>query len=175
MDQNGIRITTTPSFSLLHSYSFTTALTGTNLIGMVAQESGASPRILGLVNSTTQASQLIQTQLMAAGASTQAILSVNNNETGSGSPTGPYISVGADFLPATDNVVSCGNASFRWLKVSTVDMDVTGLPKFRGTNSTGAGGTAWGANCPAVNAANPYTWISAISADGSAVFIPCWK
>jgi hypothetical protein len=52
---------------------------------------------------------------------------------------------------------------------------LTGLMKFAGTNSTGAGSAALGANCPAVTATAPYTWIKAISSDGSTVYIPCWK
>ncbi len=51
-----------------------------------------------------------------------------------------------------------------------------GIPRFNGTNSTGAGSAVIGAaNSPAVTNTAVYTWISAVAADGSAVFIPCWK
>jgi K319L-like, PKD domain len=50
-----------------------------------------------------------------------------------------------------------------------------GLIKFAGTNSTGAGSALLGANCPAVTATAPYKWLQAQSADGSTVYIPCWK
>lgn len=49
------------------------------------------------------------------------------------------------------------------------------IVKFAGSNSTGAGLAVLTANCPAVTPASPYTWIKAKSADGSTVYIPCWK
>jgi hypothetical protein len=49
------------------------------------------------------------------------------------------------------------------------------LPKFAGTNTTGAGSAALGANSPAVTNTAPYTWVKAISSDGSTVYIPAWK
>lgn len=59
--------------------------------------------------------------------------------------------------------------------VTCAALTMSGLPKFGGTNSTGAGSALLGANSPAVTNTSPYTWISATSSDGSAVFIPCWK
>jgi hypothetical protein len=50
-----------------------------------------------------------------------------------------------------------------------------GLIQFAGTNTTGAGSAALGANCPATTATAPYTWIKAFAADNSIVYIPCWK
>lgn len=41
--------------------------------------------------------------------------------------------------------------------------------------NTGAGAAALGANCPAVTAGAPYTWLKLRSADGSDVYIPAWK
>lgn len=55
------------------------------------------------------------------------------------------------------------------------EIDANGLPNFLATNTTGAGITAIGTNCPAVTASAPYTWIQAVSADGSTIFIPAWK
>lgn len=49
------------------------------------------------------------------------------------------------------------------------------IPKFGGTNSTGAGAALLGSNSPASTLTAPYTWISAQSADGSTVYIPAWK
>jgi hypothetical protein len=48
-------------------------------------------------------------------------------------------------------------------------------PKFGGTNTTGSGSAALGANSPATTNTAPYTWIQAVSSDGSTVFIPAWK
>src|SRR6266436_90422 len=48
--------------------------------------------------------------------------------------------------------------------------------KFSGTNTTGS--TAFvpgGSNCPATTCTTPYTWIQAISSDGSTVYIPVFK
>lgn len=44
-----------------------------------------------------------------------------------------------------------------------------------GTNTTGAGSAALGANSPATTNTAPYTWITSKSSDGSTVYIPCWK
>lgn len=52
---------------------------------------------------------------------------------------------------------------------------VNSFIQFKGLNTTGAGSAALGANCPAVTATAPYTWLKAISSDGSTVYIPCWK
>lgn len=50
-----------------------------------------------------------------------------------------------------------------------------GGPIKYGTNTTGAGTALLSTNCPAVTVAAPYTWITAISSDGSTVFLPAWK
>lgn len=42
-------------------------------------------------------------------------------------------------------------------------------------NATGAGSAALGANCPAVTATAPYTWLKLMSSDGSTVYAPVWK
>jgi hypothetical protein len=42
-------------------------------------------------------------------------------------------------------------------------------------NTTGAGSAALGANCPAVTATAPYTWMKMMSSDGSTVYVPAWK
>jgi len=59
--------------------------------------------------------------------------------------------------------------------ISGAKLTVSGLIGFGGTNSTGAGTPLLGTNCPAGTLTAPYTWLSAKSADGSTVFIPCWK
>ena len=52
---------------------------------------------------------------------------------------------------------------------------IDGTLKFGGQNTTGAGSAALSNNCPATTATAPYTWIRAVSSDGSTVYIPCWK
>jgi hypothetical protein len=55
---------------------------------------------------------------------------------------------------------------------ATLDM---GIPKFSGTNSTGAGSALLGANSPASTLTAPYTWITVVTSDGSTAYIPAWK
>lgn len=55
------------------------------------------------------------------------------------------------------------------------NIDLNGVVKFGGTNTTGAGTALLGTNSPAVTVAAPYTWIEAVSSDGSTVYIPAWK
>jgi len=52
---------------------------------------------------------------------------------------------------------------------------IDGTLKFGGANSTGAGAALLGSNSPASTLTAPYTWIRAVSSDGSTVYIPCWK
>lgn len=54
-------------------------------------------------------------------------------------------------------------------------LELSAQPKFSGTNTTGAGSAALGGNSPATTNTAPYTWIKAVSSDGSTVYIPCWK
>ena len=49
------------------------------------------------------------------------------------------------------------------------------IPTFAGANSTGAGATAVGSNCPAVTPTTVYKWITVKLADGSTGYIPAWK
>lgn len=52
---------------------------------------------------------------------------------------------------------------------------LTGIVNFAGTNTTGAGIAAFGANSPASTLTSPYTWIQIKTSDGSTAYIPCWK
>lgn len=54
-------------------------------------------------------------------------------------------------------------------------IDTDGIPKFSGTNTTGAGSAALGANSPAVTNTAPYTWFKVRTSDGSDGFVPVWK
>lgn len=54
-------------------------------------------------------------------------------------------------------------------------LTLSAVPRFNGTNTTGAGSALLGANCPASTVSAPYTWIQATSSDGSTVYIPVWK
>jgi hypothetical protein len=52
---------------------------------------------------------------------------------------------------------------------------LTGLPRFNGTNTTGAVTASLGSNCPASTSSTPYTWIAVTTQDGSTAYVPCWK
>ncbi len=52
--------------------------------------------------------------------------------------------------------------------------DTTGCLKCAGPNATGAGTALLGTNSPAGTVAAPYTWLKAISSDGTIVWIPAW-
>lgn len=59
--------------------------------------------------------------------------------------------------------------------VSCASLTLSGIPKFGGTNTTGAGSALLATNCPAVTATAPYTWIQVTTSDGSTGYSPVWK
>lgn len=61
------------------------------------------------------------------------------------------------------------------LGLTATTIIITGLPKFAGTNSTGAGSALLGANSPASTLTAPYTWITVTASDGSTGYMPVWK
>lgn len=82
--------------------------------------------------------------------------------------------LGSLFLNGTDINFRISNSTKLILNSSNLELSV--IPKFGGTNSTGAGTALLGAtNCPASTLSAVYTWITAVAADGSTVYIPCWK
>jgi hypothetical protein len=52
---------------------------------------------------------------------------------------------------------------------------INGTQKFGGQNTTAAVAGVIGTTCPAVTCTAAYTWISAVSSDGSVVYFPVWK
>jgi hypothetical protein len=67
------------------------------------------------------------------------------------------------------------NASITLTPSGTGNVILSKIPRFNGTNSTGAGSSLLGANSPATTLTAPYTWISVITSDGSTAYVPCWK
>jgi hypothetical protein len=67
------------------------------------------------------------------------------------------------------------NASITLTPSGTGKIILSAIPRFNGTNSTGAGSSLLGANSPATTLTAPYTWISVITSDGSTAYVPCWK
>jgi hypothetical protein len=72
---------------------------------------------------------------------------------------------------ATRVVISLGAADTS----STQVLEIGGLMKFSGLNSTGAGTALLGTNSPATTNAAPYTWFKVLTSDGSTGYIPVWK
>jgi len=79
-------------------------------------------------------------------------------------------SAGAAVLATTGT-----NASITLTPSGTGNVIMSKIPRFNGTNSTGAGSSLLGANSPATTLTAPYTWISVITSDGSTAYVPCWK
>ena len=80
---------------------------------------------------------------------------------GSGTQTGLYLLGGTD--PAFTN---SGSTSISFPASETFQTQI---------DSTGAGSAALGANCPAVTASAPYTWVRIKTSDDSVCYIPAWK
>jgi hypothetical protein len=64
-----------------------------------------------------------------------------------------------------------GNVTVNGSGMNTFAGDI----KFAGKNLSGSGSASLGANSPATAPSSPYTWIRAVSSDGSTVWIPAWK
>lgn len=94
-------------------------------------------------------------------------IAVYTAPTGSGKALSVYGGVTAGSLNAW--ISSTGGAYFAG------DITTAGIPRFNGTNTTGAGSALLGANSPAVTNTAPYTWIQIVTADGSTAYIPAWK
>jgi hypothetical protein len=94
---------------------------------------------------------------------------------------GPSNTSPAGTLAVKDNTATTGQTVVTFSRGAGDTADSTiftidALMKFGGTNSSaGAGVTALGTNCPAVTATAIYTWIKAVAADASVVWIPAWK
>jgi len=54
-------------------------------------------------------------------------------------------------------------------------LTMAAVPRFNGTNTSGAGTALLGANSPAVTNSAPFTWFQVTTSDGSTGYIPVWK
>ena len=112
------------------------------------------------------------------GNNTQVVISIAGSNVlsitsgGITSVTGGNIALGSRSLI---NSPSNGNLSFFANNGTTYSNIAFAIPTFKGTNTTGSGAALLGANSPAVTLTAPYTWIQAVAADGSTVYIPAWK
>ncbi len=74
-------------------------------------------------------------------------------------------------IGATKILFDLGAADTNTTNIFTIN----GTQKFGGNNTTAVVAGAIGTTCPAVTCTAAYTWIQAVSADGSAVYFPVWK
>ena len=146
-------------------------------IDIFASSSSSSPPtyIYGLnIQATTTASQNWNIY-SAAGTGNQARNYLGGNTgigVGSDSPTNTlYVKNGTASTGATTVVFDIGAGQS---STSTI-LTLGGVIRFNGQNTTGAGSAALGSNSPATTNTAPYTWIRAVSSDGSTVYIPAWK
>jgi hypothetical protein len=107
---------------------------------------------------------------------TTAVAMLNSGAIGIGksntSPTGTlHVKNATPTTGTTVVTIAKGDADTADSTILSIDA----LMKFGGTNTTGGGTALLGTNSPAVTNTAPYTWLKAISADGSTVYIPAWK
>lgn len=129
---------------------------------------------LGAADAASPVAQTLGVQNVAAGASN--VVGADWTRTGSqGTGTGAGGAHIWKVAPA-GLTGSSQNALAEAFRINpTKEAVFSGIPKFAGTNTTGAGSAALGANSPATTNTAPYTWIQATAADGSTVYIPAWK
>ena len=115
-DPNGIEIAAGASgIANPYGYTWGTAFSGTNQVGVFAYESGGTARSLYLYNATTQAASFADAVLFAsANAGTSAVFSVIDDHR-SGSQQ--YASSGAPIWPSFDNLYDLGSTSLRWANI----------------------------------------------------------
>lgn len=139
------------------------------------QKAGANSVIVRVKNTTNTADAgtllIMQTNSSAAGDPY-----IRFNDT-----TGTSWSIGYDNSATSFKITKADDLSSASVLVIdssqniVLNADGTGVPKFSGSNSTGAGSALLAANCPAVTVSAPYTWVRALSSDGSTVYFPVWK
>lgn len=86
-----------------------------------------------------------------------------------------YLSTTVSSSGAATLATTGTNASITLTPTGTGNVILSTIPRFNGTNSTGAGSSLLGANSPAATLTAPYTWISVITSDGSTCYCPVWK
>jgi hypothetical protein len=104
----------------------------------------------------------------------------SRDATGASQISASYDATNACYLSVTSSgqttISTAGtNAGITLTPTGTGKVILSAIPRFNGTNSTGAGSSLLGANSPATTLTSPYTWISVITSDGSTAYIPCWK
>lgn len=67
------------------------------------------------------------------------------------------------------------SGTFSTTLVVTGALTMSAVPRFNGTNTSGAGTALLGTNSPAVTNSAPFTWFQVTTSDGSTGYIPVWK
>lgn len=120
----GITISAPPTtLSTLYGYKFSSALTGTNVVGLFDLEPTAAHRQLSISNSTTRAATLIQTVLQAGGSVNQAriILACDTADTTIIDYFAMHNRVDGHLYPFVDNGYLLGVSTNRWQAVYAVN------------------------------------------------------
>ena len=58
---------------------------------------------------------------------------------------------------------------------SAMTIHPDGVLQYRTSVDSGSGVASMGTNCPAVNAAQPYTWLKMKAPDGTTVYVAAWR
>ncbi len=144
------------------------ALTGTGNVVM-----SASPTLTGTI---AAAALTLSTTLAVTGVATFTAAPIFNSVAASSilavDASKNLTALGTTGTPGT--VVLSAGPTFTGT-VNMASLILSAIPRFNGTNSTGGGSALLATNCPAVTATAPYTWVSVITSDGSAGFVPVWK
>jgi hypothetical protein len=121
---SGITVSAPPtSLTTLYGYKFASALGGTNVVGLFSYEPTSVRRVVHVGNSCSAGGGNTVTIIQAAGSSQQALITLEtdaSNVTTIDLNAAHVRSVG-NLYPSSDNLYSCGVASFRWTAVYAVN------------------------------------------------------
>ncbi len=73
------------------------------------------------------------------------------------------------------NLTASGTLAVTGASTLTGVLTMSAVPRFNGTNTTGAGMALLGSNSPAATLTAPYTWVQITTSDGSTAYVPAWK
>ena len=145
----------------VQAYSASTTLLGNTVTGTGSIVLATSPTLVTPVLGVASA-----TSLTATSTTEQLRLRYDSSN---------YLSTTVSSAGLATLATTGTNASITLTPSGTGNVIMSKIPRFNGTNSTGAGSSLLGANSPATTLTAPYTWISVITSDGSTAYIPCWK
>jgi hypothetical protein len=185
-------VTIAPAASVtmtLPSTSFTAArtdaaqtLTATQTISDSTDRNGAGAGSSLIVQGTGSAGPALSVASATAGIFSVFVHGTNGHTymgTGGGSlfVTNSKNSAGATMFSVTSGGAFSmpGTLAVTGATTLTGVLTMSAVPRFNGTNTTGAGTALLGTNSPAVTNTAPFTWFQVTTSDGSTGYIPVWK